>query len=70
MGELHSSMRKYSSRIPLTTDESKIESAITDKITAILATHVFGNPCHVEEIQRIADKHNLKVIYDAAHCCV
>jgi len=52
----------------LTIDESKIEEAITDKTTAILATHVFGNPCHVEEIQRIADKHNLKVIYDAAHC--
>lgn len=52
----------------LTIDESKIEAAITDKTTAILATHVFGNPCHIEEIQRIADKHNLKVIYDAAHC--
>jgi dTDP-4-amino-4,6-dideoxygalactose transaminase len=33
-----------------------------------LATHVFGNPCNVEEIERIATKHNLKVIYDAAHC--
>ena len=52
----------------LTIDESKIEAAITDKTIAILATHVFGNPCHIEEIQRIADKHNLKVIYDAAHC--
>ena len=52
----------------LTIDETKIEAAITNKTTAILATHVFGNPCHVEEIERIAVKHNLKVIYDAAHC--
>ena len=51
-----------------TIDETKIEAAITSKTTAILATHVFGNPCHVEEIERIATKHNLKVIYDAAHC--
>jgi dTDP-4-amino-4,6-dideoxygalactose transaminase len=51
-----------------TIDETKIEEAITDKTTCILATHVFGNPCHVEEIQRIAQKHNLYVIYDAAHC--
>jgi dTDP-4-amino-4,6-dideoxygalactose transaminase len=52
----------------LTIDETKIEAAITDKTTAILATHVFGNPCHVEAIESIAKKHNLKVIYDAAHC--
>ncbi|SNR55737.1 DegT/DnrJ/EryC1/StrS aminotransferase family protein [Flavobacterium sp. ov086] len=52
----------------LTIDETKIESAITPKTTAILATHVFGNPCHVVEIERIAKKYNLKVIYDAAHC--
>lgn len=51
----------------LTIDETKIESAITDKTTCILATHVFGNPCNVEEIERIAKKHNLKVIYDGAH---
>ena len=51
-----------------TIDETKIEAAITDKTTCILATHVFGNPCHVEEIERIATKHGLKVIYDAAHC--
>ncbi|MQP24750.1 aminotransferase class I/II-fold pyridoxal phosphate-dependent enzyme [Flavobacterium sp. LMO8] len=51
----------------LTIDESKIEAAITDKTTCILATHVFGNPCHVEAIEVIANKHNLKVIYDAAH---
>ncbi len=52
----------------LTIDETKIEAAITDKTSAILATHVYGNPCNVEAIQAIAEKHNLKVIYDAAHC--
>ena len=52
----------------LTIDETKIEAAITNKTTAILATHVFGNPCQVEVIEAIAKKHNLKVIYDAAHC--
>jgi len=52
----------------LTIDETKIEAAITDKTTCILATHVFGNPCDMDAIQKIAKKHNLKVIYDAAHC--
>ena len=52
----------------LTIDETKIEAAITEKTTAILATHVFGNPCNVEVIEAIAKKYNLKVIYDAAHC--
>lgn len=52
----------------LTIDETLIEAAITEKTTCILATHVFGNPCNVEEIERIAKKNNLKVIYDAAHC--
>lgn len=52
----------------LTIDETKIEAAITNKTTAILATHVFGNPCHVEAIDAIAQKYNLKIIYDAAHC--
>tara|TARA_R110000850_G_scaffold80947_1_gene173794 strand:+ start:81788 stop:82864 length:1077 start_codon:yes stop_codon:yes gene_type:complete len=52
----------------LTIDETKIEAAITNKTTAILATHVFGNPCNVDIIEKIATKHNLKVIYDAAHC--
>lgn len=52
----------------LTIDETKIEEAITSNTTAILATHVFGNPCAVEEIEAIAKRHHLKVIYDAAHC--
>ncbi|KQK27296.1 aminotransferase DegT [Chryseobacterium aquaticum] len=52
----------------LTIDESKIEEQISSKTTAILATHVFGNPCNVIEIEKIAKKHNIKVIYDAAHC--
>jgi dTDP-4-amino-4,6-dideoxygalactose transaminase len=52
----------------LTIDETKIEAAITDKTTCILATHVFGNACNIEAIEAIAKKHNLKVIYDAAHC--
>ncbi|PHR74605.1 MAG: aminotransferase DegT [Lutibacter sp.] len=52
----------------LTIDETKIEAAITSKTSAILATHVFGNPCAVDEIEKIAKKYNLKVIYDAAHC--
>jgi dTDP-4-amino-4,6-dideoxygalactose transaminase len=51
----------------LTIDETKIEAAITPKTTCILATHVFGNPCNLEAIEAIATKHNLKVIYDAAH---
>lgn len=51
-----------------TIDTSLIEAAITPKTTCILATHVFGNVCDIEEIDRIAKKHNLKVIYDAAHC--
>lgn len=52
----------------LTIDETKIEAAITNETTVILATHVFGNPCNVEVIESIAKKNNLKVIYDAAHC--
>ena len=51
----------------LNLDPSKIEAAITPQTTAILPVHVYGHPCDVEAIQRIADKHNLKVIYDAAH---
>lgn len=46
---------------------TNIEPLITTKTSAILPVHVFGNPCEVEAIQSIATKHNLKVIYDAAH---
>ncbi len=49
-------------------DVNKIERAITSKTTAILATHVYGNPCDISVIEKIASKYNLKVIYDAAHC--
>src|SRR5690554_2937 len=48
-------------------DPKQIEALITPKTSAILPVHVFGNPCEVEAIQVIADKHKLKVIYDAAH---
>jgi dTDP-4-amino-4,6-dideoxygalactose transaminase len=51
----------------LTIDENKIEEAITSKTKAILATHVFGNPCNIEKIEEIAKKYNLLVIYDSAH---
>lgn len=50
-----------------TIDTSKIESLITDRTCAIVPVHVYGNICNVEEIDRIAKKHGLKVIYDAAH---
>ena len=53
--------------IDFTIDVSKIEELITKNTVAILPVHVYGNICDVEEIQRIADKYNLKVIYDAAH---
>ncbi len=52
----------------LNIDPNKIEQAITDKTCAILATHVYGNPCEIDKIKAIADKHKLKVIYDGAHC--
>ncbi len=48
-------------------DPELIEASISDRTCAILATHVFGNPCDVEAIEVIARKHNLRVIYDAAH---
>lgn len=52
-------------------DPQKIEEKITDKTSAILPVHVFSNPCDVDAIQAIADKHSLKVVYDAAHAmCV
>jgi dTDP-4-amino-4,6-dideoxygalactose transaminase len=54
--------------VSLTIDPKKIEAAITEKTSAILPTHIYGNPCNIEKISAIARKYNLKVIYDAAHC--
>lgn len=51
----------------LNLDPRKIEEAITERTTAIMPVHVYGNPCQTDDIERIAQKHNLKVIYDAAH---
>lgn len=51
----------------LTIDETNIEAAITPKTKAILATHVFGNSCAVDAIEKIARQHQLAVIYDGAH---
>jgi dTDP-4-amino-4,6-dideoxygalactose transaminase len=51
-----------------TINPSKIEAAITSRTTCILATHVFGNVCDISAINEIANRHNLYVIYDAAHC--
>ena len=48
-------------------DPAKIESAITPRTTAIMPVHVYGNPCDTAAIQAVADRHGLKVIYDAAH---
>ena len=50
-----------------TLDADKLEDLITEKTCAIVPTHVYGNICDVEKIQEIADRHGLKVIYDAAH---
>jgi len=51
----------------LTIDPAAIESKITERTTGIIATHVYGNACDVDAIEKIASKYNLKVIYDAAH---
>jgi dTDP-4-amino-4,6-dideoxygalactose transaminase len=48
-------------------DSAKIEAAITERTGAIMAVHVYGTPCDTAAIQKIADKHSLRVIYDAAH---
>jgi len=55
-------------RDTLNLDHRLIEKAITDQTTAILATHVYGNPCEIEKIENIARRYGLEVIYDAAHC--
>jgi dTDP-4-amino-4,6-dideoxygalactose transaminase len=52
----------------LNIDPAKVESAITSNTSAILATHCFGNPCEIDQLEKIASKHNLKLIFDAAHC--
>lgn len=48
-------------------DPTKIEAKISKNTSALVPVHVFGNPCEVEQIQQIAKRHNLKVVYDAAH---
>lgn len=50
-----------------TIDTTKIEELITKSTSAIIPVHVFGYPCNIDEIEKIAKRHNLKVIYDAAH---
>ena len=50
-----------------TLDVDKLEGLITERTSAIVPVHVYGNLCNVQEIDRIAQKYNLKVIYDAAH---
>jgi dTDP-4-amino-4,6-dideoxygalactose transaminase len=49
-------------------DPENIEALISNRTSAIVPVHVFGNPCEVERIQEIANKHKLKIVYDAAHC--
>ena len=53
--------------VSLNLDPRRIEEAITPQTTAIMPVHCYGTPCDVDEIQRIADNYNLRVIYDAAH---
>ncbi|MEP7282108.1 MAG: DegT/DnrJ/EryC1/StrS family aminotransferase [Rubrivivax sp.] len=53
--------------VTLNLDPAQIEAAITPQTTAIMPVHCYGRPCDVEEIQRIADRYGLRVIYDAAH---
>lgn len=54
-------------QVDFTIDVNKLEELITEKTSAILPVHVYGNVCNIEEIERIAHKYGLKVIYDAAH---
>ena len=53
--------------VTMNIDVNKIESAITSRTTGILAVHVYGTPCDMAAIQTLADRHGLRVIYDAAH---
>jgi dTDP-4-amino-4,6-dideoxygalactose transaminase len=50
-----------------TLDPEQVEAAITPWTSAILGVHVYGHPCRLEELERIARQHNLKLLYDAAH---
>jgi dTDP-4-amino-4,6-dideoxygalactose transaminase len=51
----------------LTLDPDKVKAAINENTTAIMPVHVYGNPCKIEQLAKIADEYNLKLIYDAAH---
>jgi dTDP-4-amino-4,6-dideoxygalactose transaminase len=51
----------------MTIDPARVEELITDRTSAILGVHVYGFPCHLERLEHIANKHNLRLIYDAAH---
>jgi dTDP-4-amino-4,6-dideoxygalactose transaminase len=53
--------------VTLTLDPAALERAVTERTSGILAVHVYGNPCDVDGLQRVADRHGLKIIYDAAH---
>jgi dTDP-4-amino-4,6-dideoxygalactose transaminase len=53
--------------VTLNIDPAAAERAVTDRTSGILAVHVYGNPCDVEGLQRVADRHGLKIVYDAAH---
>jgi len=53
--------------VTLTLEPDAVERAVTDRTSGILAVHVYGNPCDVDGLQRVADRHGLKIIYDAAH---
>ena len=53
--------------VMMTIDPARIEALITTRTTGILAVHVYGIPCDVQAIQNIAERHGLKVVYDAAH---
>lgn len=53
--------------VTMNIDANKIESLITPQTTGILAVHVFGTPCDIDKIQDVADRHGLRVVYDAAH---
>lgn len=48
-------------------DPKSVERVITPRTRAIMAVHVYGNPCEIDALERVAQKHNLKIIYDAAH---